>query len=102
MQLDFDSLAIVLPNAITTLEALVTWMNVRLMNVGLDMTTILVRGPSLVLMGLAFSAVRYSVRRACCVRIARAQLPWVQQPASGRGYGRQLVYVTSGSGNQRA
>ncbi len=63
MQLDFDSLLVVLSNVMMGSETFVAGLDVRLMRLGLDSTTILMRGPSLVLMGLAFWAVRYSVRR---------------------------------------
>ncbi len=63
MQLDFHSVSVALSNGVAASETLVAWLNIRLMNWGLDSTTILVRGPSLVAMGLAFSAVRYSLRR---------------------------------------
>lgn len=100
MQLDFDSLPVVLSNIITASETLVAWLNVRLMNFGLDSTTILARGPSLILMGLAFSAVRYSLHRIRCYGIERARLAWVQRPESSGAYRKRLVYVMSGQGNR--
>ncbi len=100
MQLDFDSVSIVLSNGITASETLVAWLNIRLMHFGLDSTTILVRGPSLVLMGLAFSAVRYSLRRIRCFGAERARFLWAQPPESRRIYRKQLVYVMSGYSNR--
>jgi hypothetical protein len=100
MQLDFDSLSVVSSNVITTLQTLAAWFNVRLMSFGLDSTTIVMRGPSLVLMGLAFSAVRYSLCRMSRFGAERAKLFFIGQSASGRVYGKQLAYVMSSRGNQ--
>lgn len=72
MQLDLDSLSVLSSNVVTSSETLVAWLNIRLMDFGLDAATILARGPSLVLMGLAFSAVRYSLRRICRYSIEEA------------------------------
>jgi hypothetical protein len=101
MQLDFDSLLVVSSNITTASQTFAAWLNVRLMTFGLDSTTIVMRGPSLVLMGLAFSAVRYSLRRICCYGGERAKLIWAQQPQSGSVYGKQLVYVMSSHGNRQ-
>ncbi len=63
MQMDSDSLSILLTNAVRAFEMLVAWSNVHLMKFGLDTTTIITRGPTLVLMGLAVAAMRYASSR---------------------------------------
>ncbi len=98
MQVDVDSLSAVLSNLFRTAEMLVTWSNVHLMRFGLDPTTIVMRGPSLVLMGLAFSAARYSLVRVRYLAGERMS-PQYDHKVGGT-YKRQLVYAASGHGNR--
>jgi ABC-type Fe3+-siderophore transport system permease subunit len=98
MQVDVDSLSVVLSNLFRTAEMLVAWSNVQLIRFGLDPTTIITRGPSLVLMGLAFSAVLHSLVRVRSFAGERMSL-WYDGKIGGTNK-RQLVYVASAHGNR--
>ncbi len=90
---DFDSLSILMTNAAKAFEMLVAWSNMYLMRFGLDATTIIARGPTLVLIGLALAAIRYASSRMFSAGGERQAFAYYGLN-TGRAKAR-LVYVVS-------